>query len=76
MHKLNVIVAGSTGYIGLQLIKLLIKHKNINIKYLCGNSSTGKKISHFDNFFKKNLNMHQIHEKVNSKTFTSKRATL
>ena len=52
MHKLNVIVAGSTGYIGLQLIKLLIKHKNINIKYLCGNSSIGKKISHFDNFFR------------------------
>jgi len=52
MHKLNVIVAGSTGYIGLQLIKLLIKHKNINIKYLCGNSSVGKKISHFDSFFR------------------------
>ena len=48
MPKLNVLVAGSTGYIGLQLIKLLIKHKYINIKYLCGNSSVGKKISNFD----------------------------
>ena len=36
MHKLNVLIAGSTGYIGIQLIKLLCKHKNINIKYLCG----------------------------------------
>ena len=45
MHKLNVLVAGSTGYIGVQLIKLLIKHKYVNIKYLCGNSSVGKKIS-------------------------------
>ena len=33
---------------GLQLIKLLIKHKYVNIKYLCGNSSVGKKISNFD----------------------------
>ena len=48
MRKLNVLVAGSTGYIGVQLVKLLIKHKYINIKYLCGNSSVGKKISFFD----------------------------
>ena len=48
MPKLNVLVAGSTGYIGVQLIKLLIKHNKINIKYLCGNSSVGKKISFFD----------------------------
>ena len=48
MPKLNALIAGSTGYIGVQLIKLLIKHKNISIKYLCGNSSVGKKISYFD----------------------------
>ncbi len=48
MSKLNVLVAGSTGYIGIQLIKLLIKHSKINIKYLCGNNSIGKKISIFD----------------------------
>jgi len=48
MPKLNALVAGSTGYIGIQLIKLLIKHKYINIKYLCGNTSVGKKISHYD----------------------------
>jgi N-acetyl-gamma-glutamyl-phosphate reductase len=48
MPKLNVLVAGSTGYIGVQLIKLLIKHKSVNIKYLCGNSSVGKKISFYD----------------------------
>ncbi len=49
MHKLNVLVAGSTGYIGIQLIKLLSKHKYIKIKYLCGNSSIGKNISFYDN---------------------------
>ena len=48
MPKLNALVAGSTGYIGVQLIKLLIKHKYIRIKYLCGNTSVGKKISHYD----------------------------
>ena len=45
MLKLNALIAGSTGYIGVQLIKLLIKHENIKIKYLCGNTSVGKKIS-------------------------------
>jgi len=49
MPKLNVLIAGSTGYMGVQLIKLLLKHQNINIKYLCGNSSVGKKISFYDN---------------------------
>ena len=48
MSKLNVLVAGSTGYIGVQLIKLLVKHKYVKIKYLCGNSSIGKKVSSYD----------------------------
>ena len=48
MAKLKVLIAGSTGYIGVQLIKLLVKHKYIEIKYLCGNSSVGKKISLYD----------------------------
>ena len=48
MLKVNVLVAGSTGYIGIQLIKLLVKHKYINIKYLCGNKSVGKKISTYE----------------------------
>ena len=56
MHKLDALIAGSTGYIGIQLIKLLVKHKNINIKYLCGNTSVGKKISFYDSSLKsKNL---------------------
>jgi len=55
MPKLNALIAGSTGYIGVQLIRLLIKHKNVNIKYLCGNNSAGKKINHFDSTIKKKL---------------------
>ena len=52
MTKLNVLIAGSTGYIGIQLIKLLTKHKNVNIKYLCGSSSVGKSIGKFDKLLK------------------------
>ena len=56
MHKLNALIAGSTGYIGVQLIKLLINHRYINIKYLCGNTSVGKNISFYDKSLKsKNL---------------------
>ncbi len=52
MSKLNILIAGSTGYIGVQLIKMLVKHNGVKIKYLCGNTSIGKKIS----FFEKSLN--------------------
>ena len=52
MRKVNVLIAGSTGYIGIQLIKLLIKHKNVKIKYLCGSSSIGKNVSSFDKSIK------------------------
>ena len=52
MRKLNVLIAGSTGYIGVQLVKLLSNHQNIIIKYLCGNSSIGKNISFFDKTLK------------------------
>ena len=55
MRKLNVLIAGSTGYIGIQLIKLLIKHENVNIKYICGNSSVGKKITFYDKSIKNKL---------------------
>ena len=48
MSKVNVLIAGSTGYIGIQLTKILVNHKKVNIKYLCGNSSIGKKVSFFD----------------------------
>ena len=48
MSRLDALIAGSTGYIGIQLVKLLSKHKYINIKYLCGNNSAGKKITFYD----------------------------
>ena len=48
MSKINVLIAGSNGYIGVQLIKILYKHKKVKIKYLCGNTSVGKKITFYD----------------------------
>ena len=48
MSKLNVLVCGSTGYIGIELVKILARHKKIHIKYLCGKSSVGKNISFYD----------------------------
>lgn len=48
MLKLNVLIAGATGYIGIQLTKLLLNHSGIKIKYLCGNTSKGKSIKFFD----------------------------
>lgn len=53
MSKLNILVAGSTGYIGVQLINLLLKHNKVRIKYLCGNTSAGKDISYYDKSLKK-----------------------
>ena len=56
MSKFNVLIAGSTGYIGIELIKILLNHKNVNIKYLCGKNSIGKKIS----FFEKSLSSKKL----------------
>ena len=53
MPKLNVLVAGSTGYIGVQLINLLVKHNYVKIKYLCGSSSVGKNITYYEKSLKK-----------------------
>ena len=67
MDKLNVLIAGSTDYIGIQLVKLLCKHKNIKIKYLYCNTSVGKDISYYDTDLK-NYNLQKI-IKINYKLF-------
>ena len=56
MRKLSVLVTGSTGYIGAQLVKLLVRHKYIKIRHLCGNSSVGKSIS----FYEKSLSKYKL----------------
>ena len=52
MSKMNVLIAGATGYLGNELIKILVNHRRIRIKYLCGSSSVGKKITDFDKSIK------------------------
>ena len=43
MTKINVAVVGSTGYTGYELVKILSRHQNVNIKYLSSRSNVGKK---------------------------------
>ena len=43
-----LILAGATGYVGLDLIYLLSKHPKVNLMYLCAQKSIGKKINLFD----------------------------
>ena len=53
MKKLNIVIAGATGYIGLELVKILSKHPKVNIKYLCAQNSIGNKISTFSKDLKR-----------------------
>ncbi len=54
-NKINVVVAGATGYVGLDLVFYLSKHKKVNISYLCAQKNLGKKINFFDKRIKKKL---------------------
>jgi len=51
--SIKIGIAGATGYIGLELIKILIKHPKAKIIYLCAQKSLGKKIHKFDKKIKK-----------------------
>ena len=51
---LKIAIAGATGYTGLELIKILSRHPNVKIQYLCAQKSIGKAISFFDKDIKKN----------------------
>ena len=45
--KYNVLINGASGFVGLELIKLLSNHKFISLKYLCSRGSIGKSINSF-----------------------------
>jgi N-acetyl-gamma-glutamyl-phosphate reductase len=54
--KYNVLINGASGFVGLELIKILSNHKFINLKYLCSRGSIGKSINSFlKNKIKKKL---------------------
>ena len=46
--SLNIAIAGATGYVGLELIKILSKHPKAKIIYLCAQKSLGKAINKID----------------------------
>ncbi len=54
-NSINVVVAGATGYVGLDLVYLLSRHPNVKIINLCAQKSIGKKINIFDKRIKKKL---------------------
>ena len=53
-NYINEAVVGATGYIGIELIKLLIKHPKVKIKNICAQKSIGKPIYKYDSSLKKN----------------------
>ena len=64
--SLNIAIAGATGYVGLELIKILSRHSKAKILYLCANKSVGRKIYDFDRkIIKKNLPLISKIEKIN-----------
>ena len=53
--SLKIAIAGATGYVGLELTKILSKHPKVSISYLCATKSIGKKINSFDKRIKKKI---------------------
>ena len=53
LKKINVAIAGATGYVGLDLVFFLSKHPKIEIKYLCAQKKLGKNIQSIDSRIKK-----------------------
>jgi len=51
--SIKVAIAGATGYIGLELIKILSRHPKTKIIYLCASKSIGKSIYSFSKKIKK-----------------------
>ena len=60
MKKLNIVIAGVTGYIGLELVKILSKHPLVKIKNICAQSSIGSNISKFCKDLKNNKKLPKI----------------
>tara|TARA_B110000881_G_scaffold203139_1_gene203637 strand:+ start:408 stop:1436 length:1029 start_codon:yes stop_codon:yes gene_type:complete len=64
-NKINVVVAGATGYVGLDLVNYLSKHPKINIAYLCAQKKLGKDLNFFDKRISKKLPKISDLKKVN-----------
>ena len=54
-NSINVVVAGATGFVGLDLVYLLSKHPCTNVINLCAQKNIGKEINKFDKRIKKKI---------------------
>ena len=52
-NNVNIVVAGATGYVGLDLVYYLSRHPKVKITYLCAQKNINKNISNFDHRIKK-----------------------
>jgi N-acetyl-gamma-glutamyl-phosphate reductase len=64
-NKLNIAIAGATGFVGLDLVFYLSKHPNVKISYLCAQKNIGSSIAKFDKRIKKKLPKISNLKKVN-----------
>ena len=62
--SIKIAIAGATGYVGIELVKILSRHPNAKICYLCAQKSIGMPIYKFDKKIKKK-NLPKI-TKINS----------
>lgn len=46
MSKIDVAIIGASGYTGGELIRLLLKHENVNIKYVTSRKNDGQPVSY------------------------------
>ena len=53
--SIKIAIAGATGFVGLELIKILSHHPKVKILYLCAQKSIGKSINSFDKKIKKKI---------------------
>ncbi|MDB9795980.1 N-acetyl-gamma-glutamyl-phosphate reductase [Pelagibacteraceae bacterium] len=54
-NKVNIAVAGATGFVGLDLILYLTKHPRVKLSYLCAQKNIGSNIKKFDKRINNNL---------------------
>jgi N-acetyl-gamma-glutamyl-phosphate reductase len=54
---ISVSVVGASGYSGLELLKILVRHPNVRIDKLFANSSVGKQLADVAPLFNKTLNI-------------------
>tara|TARA_Y100001970_G_scaffold44372_1_gene55395 strand:+ start:15536 stop:16561 length:1026 start_codon:yes stop_codon:yes gene_type:complete len=66
----NVAVLGSTGYVGLELVKILSKHPKVKVQFLGSEKFKNKNINIFNNKIKnKNLPLIDFNKNFNPETF-------